>query len=624
MLSSIPISQIDLLGTATESFDISKFDFEQLIQRDIDFERVEEIVEDYLEKGKNRVIFFPPLLVSLISVENGNIIEKYKSVTSKLDEKSKNITQTWDRDKFQLVLPISKDHTNTVIEHENEDHYVYNFGGVLKYNSQAVKLVVIDGQHRLTALKQLAKSTDESKNEIVKSVDIPICIVFSPDATVNDHDGETISNDLRELFVTINNKGKQVSGHFLTLLKDKSLSAIAVRDLADKWKNTFISGYSRLQFLEWNQREPKRAFTRQRKYSISTVSIISDCLESYLFNDPLATNLLLNLLSVSNDLKNADDSVAVEAICEDQFRPMHVAILKKCIATTVTSSLDLLLRKPRPYSELEKKYDKTCKWLDRQVEDNVGGAAAFKSNVLQQYRDINKFDAVSIRAISDEFIELIKEDADEYDGRYYFLNVFQQGLIRSWVALSLPLNQYEISPTEVAKALVPSLDLICFNKEKKLFDATRSYTQRTLFNGEKIIVNNRSKDLWKSLILSTLANSKVTKKCVQELDLVPGKLSSGNLKEISAKLNEVGRTNASSYIDEFKKSTRNDYEKYWREKDLSEAVVATLTKYSQSADEGDRVLFDDAIDKLVEERVDSAAETLSNVLEISKDSLFVL
>ena len=48
VLSAIPISHVDHLVTATEAFDISKIDFEQLIQRDIDYERVEDIVKNYL------------------------------------------------------------------------------------------------------------------------------------------------------------------------------------------------------------------------------------------------------------------------------------------------------------------------------------------------------------------------------------------------------------------------------------------------------------------------------------------------------------------------------------------------------------------------------------------------
>ena len=619
VLSAIPISHVDHLVTATEAFDISKIDFEQLIQRDIDYERVEDIVKNYLEEGKNRVIFFPPLLVSLVSVANGNILDKYTSVDSGPDSQGLNFIQTWDKDKFQLVLPISKDRTNTLLTHENKTSYVYNFGANLKYNPNAVKLVVIDGQHRLTALKHLANSSDEQKKDVVKSVEIPICIVFSPDAIANGSDGETITSDLRELFVTINMQGKQVSGHFTTLLDDNSLSAIAARGLADHWKNTSIFGYSRLHFLEWNQRERKLASTRQRKYSITTVSIIADCLKECLFNEALSTSNILNLMSVANDLIEADDSIAPDGIIEDQFRPKQIEILKECINLTITPSLDILFRRPRPYLAMEQKFDKACRWLDDQVATNKKGAGTYRE-VLQQYRDLNKFDAEVTKVIGDEFIGKIKEDADEYDGRF-FLNVFQQGLIRSWVALSIQLNEYCVNPKAIASSLVVALDHICFNKDKAIFDFKRQFTQKTLYNGERVIVTKKSKDLWKALILSTLSNSRVHSKLVDELRLLETHLTSESIEKIKLKLFDIGYKNASDYMDEFKELSRKDYETSWREKELSEAVVAKLTKLAESNKDEDRIQFVASINKLTEAKFESALEKLSNILEIPKEKL---
>lgn len=624
LLTSLPIKNIDQLHTATEAFDISNIDFEQLIQRDIDFERVEKIVQGYLENGKNRVVFFPPLLVSLLSKEDGVILEKYSKIDAEKIDANKTFTQTWDTDKFQLILPISSSTADPAIVFQGETINIYNFGANLKYNPSSVSLVVIDGQHRLTALQHLAKSTDPQKKDIVKDVEIPLCIVFSPNALSSTKTAESITNNLRELFVTINLKGKQVSGHFITLLDDNSLAATATRDLADYWKKrSNEQGYSYLHFLEWNQRELRLASSRQRAYSITTVSIISDCLKENLFDDNLTVHNLLNLLPFTDELSRLDDSVAPDEISENNFAPAQLSVLKKQISESITPALDVLLLKPSPYVNLEKRFNAACKWLDGYIASGYKGASPFKSDVLQQYRDITKFDTPAVQDIAKQFYNLCKATEDDKSAPF-FLNVFQQGLIRSWISLSRWLNKYEITPPQVATALVPALEIICFNNDKSLFDTTRQYTQLTLFNGNKVIVNKKSKELWVALILSTLANDKVIAKFTAALEGSGVTLDKDTVLKLKDTIKKLGLKNADAFMDDYKTATMKDYEKNWRNKDLQESTIVELTKYSEAGDEDSRGKFETYILKLTNEKVESSATILSNQLEINKEDLFNL
>ena len=111
---------------------------------------------------------------------------------------------------------------------------IVNYASEFLYNDKKLKLVVIDGQHRFLALKRIYENDVE--RDLIKDIDIPICIFFMPDAVETQSSTQTMNRGMRKLFVTINSEAKKVSGHFIELLKDDSLSSITVRSLADHWK----------------------------------------------------------------------------------------------------------------------------------------------------------------------------------------------------------------------------------------------------------------------------------------------------------------------------------------------------------------------------------------------------
>jgi len=81
LLTTLRLKELDRLVTAAEAFSFAAISFEELIQRDIDFERVDKEIVVYLESGHDSVRFFPPLLASLVPIEGGRPIERYQSVT---------------------------------------------------------------------------------------------------------------------------------------------------------------------------------------------------------------------------------------------------------------------------------------------------------------------------------------------------------------------------------------------------------------------------------------------------------------------------------------------------------------------------------------------------------------
>ena len=61
-LCCLSIKDINRLSTAASSsaLEFSRIGFEDMVQRDVDYERVDEkIIKEYLTKGAGRVLFFP-------------------------------------------------------------------------------------------------------------------------------------------------------------------------------------------------------------------------------------------------------------------------------------------------------------------------------------------------------------------------------------------------------------------------------------------------------------------------------------------------------------------------------------------------------------------------------------
>jgi hypothetical protein len=613
LLTTLKAHELQNLETASKAFDFRSITFDEIIQRDIDMERVDnELVRDYLEKGANKVLFFPPILVSIVAVENGKRIDTYKSVdTTPPTDNFPFITRTWDKDKFQLELNRSDTPTGYTID-VGEDKYNYiPYAATVRVNPQTVKLVVIDGQHRFMALRRIMENTE--KKHLLNEMGIPVCVFFTPDAVGNSGHVESINRDLRELFVTINSTAKEVSGHFIILLNDKSLSSLTLRTLANDWKTS--ENPQLLPLLEWNTREASKARQRQKPFSLTTVTAVADCLEKYVFNRPEVVEDLLNLSAIREDLKVAPNSPAYNEISEDVFGPEQIEILRERLAGWVTPSLNALFLTPRPYAALVASYKVALKALDEKVQQNTPGALSYREDVLFQFRRTAKNDYDSVKTAETEFeSKIVISESDSV----FFLNVFQQGLIRAWATFSKSLVKLlETKPETVAKAMVCVLELRLFNPSKQFLDRAHSYIQPLLYEGDKLRVNESTRTQWQNLILSCFYTQEA--KVVMRKSLIQ---TLGNNEGVDKAIEIIAARAKEAlveYLQSHKERIRDDYSKNWRFKELDSEVMRYLRE--RDGNDGLKSEFDDKIDQLVFEKCKQARTALSNVLGIAEDQL---
>jgi hypothetical protein len=175
VLTALNIKEFKQLDIASEAFKFDQVDFEEMVQRDVDTVRVqEELIDEYLKNGKNRALFFPPLIVSVIAFDkNEKPIHQFKNIHEDTD--GKKIIKRWDSF-FAIETFKAESDTGAYFRDKNGKEFpIHPHASKILYDDKKVKLIVIDGQHRFFAIRELAKN----QPELVKDIYLPICIVFS-------------------------------------------------------------------------------------------------------------------------------------------------------------------------------------------------------------------------------------------------------------------------------------------------------------------------------------------------------------------------------------------------------------------------------------------------------------
>ena len=611
LMATLRLEQLDWLHTASESMDFNSVSFEEMVQRDIDYERVDnKIIKQYLQNGKGRVIFFPPLLISLMSFENNEPIAQYKEINDGISSPgSDNVRyyyKEWGKNYFKLELPLSE-HVDTGYEiycEKDERKYNYfNHAGTLKYNPNSTKLVVIDGQHRLSALKRIK---DKS---LLNGLKIPVCIFFSPN--IVEGQDEHAKDSMRELFVTINNTSKEVGGHFLTLLNDNSLSAITVRRLAAHWKK-ITSPINFLHFIEWNQRESRLSSQVMRPYAITTVSIIDSAIKKYVLGDS-QISCLLNLQSISEDLEKLGDP----NIREDSFDKNQLELLSTQIADYLVEALHILLTKLFPYQVRINQVSSSYKKLTQKVEEKVHGAETYLNNVLMQFRVTTKYDDENVRDIERAFLDDIKANKEINEHDFYFRNVFQKGLIKAWSDLVMDLTvTYELSPKIIADAFIKGLNVGLADSAVNLFDNQQVYIQYSLYNGARILVRDQAVDQISYLLIAALSKGDALNAFVDDLGLdAPEK------KDARDRLKVIVSSAKTDYLEAHNENVERKLKKDFRFMDLEEREIAELDMLQRKARAGDsesEKQFSEKIGKKAIDFKNLATKALESVLNSKK------
>lgn len=613
ILSSLPIENLKLLTTASELFSIDNIQFEELIQRDIDSSRVQSIANDYLAKSEKKVVFFPPLLACVVVLdENGKIKKQYETHEEEIEEET-ILKSTWDKNAFEVSLIISEPGESDRIyqskEHGNIEYS--DFGAQLRINPKKVKLVVLDGQHRLSALRLIRGG---SNSHILDEIELPICIMFSPSADKSLSQQDMV-NDFRELFVRVNVEQRKVSGHFIILLQDDSFSAMTVREYADFLKKPDATGFSALHLIEWNQRIDELTKKRTRNSSLTTIGIIYDTLQNHLFNAELG-GALLNL---PETLEVGEDIFYLTEITDKTLgNDTADAIVKEAIREILVPSLNLLLRKPTPYKAAEETIRKAFKKLDSYEEEHHTGFTSLKKDYIEKY--IYRSEEISETKTKNCLAELQDWiDVEAYETPY-LLHAFQQGLIRTWISISLLLKNHSINPKETAAALVEALDKLVFNSKKSYLANSRLYTRRVLWKNERVNFSSGwSREAWYQAIAMSLLNKNARSALIQSLSEKHPSISQAK-SNLSEEIAAHAKLCFEAYRDRLSEELYKDTKANLVDIVSSESFML-LQSMQHSKDPAVRKEFEAKVRSLSGDKLEEAITELANILSIDKSTL---
>lgn len=259
------------LEPVREIFDFQSLGFDEIMQRDIDDARVTTELIPYLldDEARDTVKFFPPVVVVVLPVQDRLLRpEPLYPIVHRIDVKD-DPAREYDihvirsgavgTEAFQFEYPIVK---GVARQHDLAR---------LKLNTNKVRLVIIDGQHRAMALLALYRNLRDDWNsskrmpfkdyyqewtkDRIASFDLtelqlPVIVCTYPELDVGYSRDFDIIRAARSTFLTLNKTARKVSNSRNILLDDRDLVSHFLRETLGRIKKKDIHSGSSMRI--WN------------------------------------------------------------------------------------------------------------------------------------------------------------------------------------------------------------------------------------------------------------------------------------------------------------------------------------------------------------------------------------
>lgn len=273
--SALTPAQLDWVSLISDIRGSERWPVRDLFQRDVDNDRISSKDDGLLAylQDSQKTKFFNPLTLTLLPMqENSDLV---LTQMPRVYEGS----MTEDGREWK-VLERKKYHRLRWIKGNPEY-------AILDWSDLRTKLVAIDGQHRLSALKRFWSDTDASSHQNFTTWRIPVVIVsFRVDSDRNNP--PTVLEVVRSIFIYINTEAKPVNRARRILLSDKSVNAICTQEFVQlSHANDLLTPKDRnlerlpLLFFDWRGEESERRRVHAPA-SVKSVEEIHDWFERYI------------------------------------------------------------------------------------------------------------------------------------------------------------------------------------------------------------------------------------------------------------------------------------------------------------------------------------------------------
>ena len=274
--SALTPSQLNWVSLISEISGSEQWQVRDLFQREVDIDRVTRGLLPYL-KEPDKIKFFNPLTLTVLPMDASGqrVLKSMPDVQEGLAEVDGRMWESLERPDLYRVRWI-------------ESHPEF---AVLDWNDERSKLVAIDGQHRLSALKRLLRDPEAPAYKDLMTWRIPIVVVSFRSQIGQEQGPRNVLDVVRSIFVYINTKAKELNRAREILLSDESINAVCTQELLDRsHRNDLLppsereTGRLPLLFYDWRGEE-RGGRHDPSPAAVKGIEEIHDWLEHYILGE---------------------------------------------------------------------------------------------------------------------------------------------------------------------------------------------------------------------------------------------------------------------------------------------------------------------------------------------------
>ena len=345
--SALTPAQLAWVSLISEISGSERWPVRDLFQREVDSERVTSGLLPYLREP-DKIKFFNPLTLTVLPMDGSGqrVLKDMPDVREGPVTVDDREWQSLERQDLYRVRWI-------------DEHPEY---AALDWNDERSKLVAIDGQHRLSALKRLLKDAESSAYRHLMGWRIPVVIVSFRSREGKAQGPSSVLEVVRSIFVYINKEAREINRAREILLSDESVNAVCTQELLDRSHRNDVLPEEhriakRLPLLFYDWRGEERGGRRVHSpAAIKSIEEVHDWLECYILGEDF-----------SNDQKSAFRAARPQHALHRIFHEARLShaeselVRQHC--SNILDALSYLLEEFLPYKqyvsalrELEAKY----------------------------------------------------------------------------------------------------------------------------------------------------------------------------------------------------------------------------------------------------------------------------
>ena len=477
--SAITPGQLNWVSLISEIRGSERWPVRDLFQRDVDNDRIAESLLPYLQDAE-KIKFFNPLTLTVLPMgENGTtVVTKMPKVQeSSAEENGRNWT-CLERKNYYRVKWI-----------KDSPQYAE-----LEWNDTRSRLVAIDGQHRLSALRRFLRDEKGTSSEDFMKWRIPVVIV-SFRAGAGKDEPPSVLEVVRSIFVYINTEAREVNEARKILLSDEGVNDVCTQELLERSQTNDLmprrerkSNYLPLLFYDWRGEESERRQVHAPA-AVKSVEEVRNWFHRYILGEDF-----------SDEQETALDIVPTHplhrAFHDGKLSHADSKELRQLVSKDLLPSLSHLLENFTPY----RSYVLDLRALEQEYES--AGQPDLARHAFYELRFGTNHADVSIKPDVTKTLDQIKQRIETSKNKYLYkpidLDIGMRGVISAFG--NLRRNVGNPNWMEYAESFTQALNRLF---EAGWLDLTNRATRRSLRHivedHNETIVNYRLEDADRAL-----------------------------------------------------------------------------------------------------------------------------